>query len=114
MYLCLRDPKMSEEGDRALLPPHREDGPHHEWPTMPTEKPLALFHGHSPALQVCRNTWGPEHGDTYQLDTRPAATLKPVLVALQKFAAMLIVFLLLGHYRGSLRSPTFAFKWKYY
>lgn len=60
----------------------------------------------------CAETWGPGHRDTYQPDTRPAATLKLVLVALQNFAAMLIVFLLLGHYRGSLRSPPFAFKWK--
>lgn len=75
-------------------------------------KPHALFHRHSLALQTCRNTWGPGHRDMYRPDNRPAATLKPEWVALQNFAAMLNVFLLLGHYRGSLRSTTSAFKRK--
>lgn len=61
----------------------------------------------------CRNTKGPGHGDTsLSPDTRPAATLKSVSVVLQNFAAILFVFLLLGHYTGSLSRSTFALKCK--
>lgn len=79
------------------------------WPTVrvPTGVPHTHFPGRLLACPTCGST-----------EARPRAPppgqLQPpgLSVALQNFAVMLFVFLLLGCYMGSLSSVTFALKWK--